>query len=79
MTLQNHVLADMIREHLRGDSRLAAQCLDIEVSDRDVVLIGHVDSAELRQTAEEAVRGVLGVRHIENRILVRVRKEAEAP
>ena len=71
MTLQNHALAHAVREYMRRDSRLASQCIDVEVSERDVILIGCTETEELKRTAEEIARGVPGVRHVENRVLVR--------
>lgn len=78
MTFQNDVLANMVRERFQEDSRLSAQCLDVEVSERDIILIGCVESEELKQTAEETARGVPGVRHVENQIVVHIPSKQEA-
>lgn len=75
MTLQNHVLAETVRNYFDRDSRLSNQCIDVEVSDRDIVLIGCASSEELKKLAEEVASGVPGVRHIENRILIKCREK----
>jgi len=71
MDLQNNVLANMVRERFRTDSRLSNQSIDVEANERCIMLVGCVDAEELRQTAECVAKGVPGVRCMENQICVR--------
>jgi osmotically-inducible protein OsmY len=67
----------MVREHFQKDSRLASQCIDVEVTERYITLVGCADSEELKRIAEEIAEGVSGVMHVENHILVRGRTKAK--
>jgi osmotically-inducible protein OsmY len=43
----------------------------VEVCERDITLIGCASTEEAREMAEEVAKGVSGVRHVENHILVK--------
>jgi osmotically-inducible protein OsmY len=72
--LEDQALIDVVRRHLQEDKRLAGQCVDIESSERCIVLVGSVETDEQKRLAEELVEGVVGVRCVENNIEVRSRQ-----
>ena len=71
MSIGNQVLGALVRDRLLGDCRLAAQPIDVSCCDGCVSLIGFVDTPEQKQLAMQLVMGLIGVRSIEDEIVVR--------
>jgi osmotically-inducible protein OsmY len=71
MSLKEQVLAGIIRCRLAEDKRTGGQSIDVYVSGGDIILLGTVDSDEQKETAGTIVRGLVGVREVVDRIVVR--------
>jgi hypothetical protein len=66
------------RERLAGHDRLGSSNIEIRVQAGEVVLAGRVEDAEVRHLAEDALRGISGVKAVYNRLRVRSH-ETEGP
>ncbi|OFX13642.1 MAG: hypothetical protein A2Z18_08730 [Armatimonadetes bacterium RBG_16_58_9] len=71
MSIRNQVLAAVIRDRLLEDGRIAALAIDVSCADGFVRLVGNVDTAEQRDLAVELITGMVGVRNVEEELLVR--------
>lgn len=67
----DEALSQLIRQRLMADCRTAGVTVEVNCSDGCICLLGHVDSAEQRKTAELLIEGMTGVRSVLNRIMVR--------
>ena len=64
-------LSQSVWRVLSQDSRLPAQCAQVEAQEGYIVLIGCVETDDQKRLAEVLAQGVSGVRHVENRLEVR--------
>ena len=71
MSVGNEALVALVRDRLMGDSRTAAQPIDVCCSEGFVSLIGFVDTLEQKSLAVQLVTGLIGVRNIKDEIVVR--------
>lgn len=71
MSIENEVLAAMIRNRLLGDLRTSALTIDVCCSDGNVRLIGCVDAEEQKKTAMHLISGVIGVIHVTDELKIR--------
>jgi len=71
LSIGNQVLAALVRDRLLADSRLAAQPIDACCCEGCVSLVGFVDAPEQKQLAVQLVIGLIGVRSVEDEIVVR--------
>ena len=60
-----------VKTALINDPVISGMQIDVDVHRGTVVLNGAVDSPSVKQKAEDAVRGVSGVRAIDNRLVIR--------
>ncbi|MDO8682096.1 MAG: BON domain-containing protein [Armatimonadota bacterium] len=75
MDVREHVMAGLIRTRLAEDRRTGGQPIDVLVANGDIYLLGQVDFDNQRQAAETIIKGLVGVRHIIDRIIVRTHKD----
>ena len=68
MTLQDMLLAGKVNMALARTNRVSAFDVGVRVLNGHVMLTGDVDSDEERAAAEEIVRGVDGVREVNNQL-----------
>ena len=66
--LDDTTIQDAVSKRLTDDSSLAA--LTVSVLDGRATLIGTVDTPELKARAERVVKGVRGVKSVDNKIVV---------
>ena len=76
MTIQDEVLASMVRNALAQDKRIGGQAIAVRVANGEVFLKGIVDAQEMRELAELVTRGIPGVRYVSVEEL-RVREVSE--
>ncbi|MDO8586765.1 MAG: BON domain-containing protein [Armatimonadota bacterium] len=74
MDIREQVMAGLIRTRLCEDRRTGGQPIDVLVANGDVYLLGQVDSEDQRMAAETIVRGLVGVRQIVDKVVVRVHR-----
>ena len=74
MDVREQVLAGLIRTRLLEDRRTGGQPIDVLVANGDVYLLGHVDSEDQRNAAETIVEGLVGVRQIVDKVVVRIHR-----
>ncbi|MCQ0970462.1 BON domain-containing protein [Paracoccus sp. TK19116] len=55
-------------DHLSDDGSLDASDIEVEVSDSEVTLSGHVESRRDKRRAEDCADAVSGVRHVQNNL-----------
>ncbi|MEN6371257.1 MAG: BON domain-containing protein [Armatimonadota bacterium] len=75
--LRNRALAESVRQHLMEDDRLGGQSLEVVASGGFIQVIGRVDTEEQKELALKLAKGVMGVRDVEDRIVVRDDSEDE--
>jgi len=76
LTIQDEVLASMVRNALAQDKRIGGQAIAVRVANGEVFLKGIVDAQEMRELAELVTRGIPGVRYVSVEEL-RVREVSE--
>lgn len=69
--LKDRALMESVRQHLMEDDRLGGQSLEVVSSGGFIQVIGRVDTEEQKELALELAKGVMGVRDVEDRIVVR--------
>jgi osmotically-inducible protein OsmY len=67
---RDRALLESVRQRIMEDSRLAGQSINVTSSGGYIQLVGTVDSEENKMLAEELARGVMGVRHVDDRLEV---------
>lgn len=72
-TLKDRALLELVKKHLLQDQRLANQSLWVSTSCGYVQISGYIESEELRAIAMDLARGVVGVRDVEDQMIVKVR------
>lgn len=75
MSIQDEALAGMVQSALIQDKRISGQAIAARVAEGDVFLKGVVDTEEQRDLAVLVVRGVAGIRHVNDDEL-RIREAA---
>ena len=76
MDVRELVMAGLIRTRLCEDRRTGGQPIDVLVANGDVYLLGQVDTEDQRIAAETIVQGLVGVRQIVDKVVVRVHRIA---
>ena len=71
MLIENEALVAVIRDRLLQDRRVAALAIDVCCSEGYVSLIGSVDTVEQKELAVQLVTGMVGVRNVNDELLVR--------
>lgn len=64
-------------DRLSDDSDLDASDIEVEVSGREVTLIGHVGSRWAKRCAEDCAESVSGIEHVQNNLRVRDRDSSQ--
>jgi len=68
--MDDSILSTKIKTKMIGDEFVKARNIDVDVLNGVVYLIGVVESSSQKRMAEGIARGVEGVRHVENQLLV---------
>jgi osmotically-inducible protein OsmY len=63
-------IRDDVHDRLHDDPYVDASDIEVEVTNNEVILKGHVDTREAKRRAEDIVEHISGVRHVENRLRV---------
>ncbi len=71
LSLCDEALLCLVRDRLLNDFRLAGQTIDVRCCDGRVSLLGTVDAPELKKLAIDLISGLIGVRHVEEELVVR--------
>lgn len=71
MSIANEALGMAIRSRLAQDCRVGALAIDVECCDGCVCLKGCVDNVEQKDLAVTLISGVIGVRAVQDELLVR--------
>ena len=71
MSIENEALVAVIRDRLLQDRRVAALAIDVRCCEGFVSLVGCVDTVEQKELAVQLVRGMVGVRSVEDELVVR--------
>ena len=71
MSIGSQALVALVRDRLLADHRLSAQPIDACCCDGCVSLVGFVDTPEQKQLAVQLIVGLIGVRSVEDQIVVR--------
>jgi hypothetical protein len=77
--LNDRELRDVVRSHLRAHNGLDADYITVEVKDGDVTLEGRVGTDYERRVAERVLTDVLGLRNVQNQLVVQAIHRAESP
>ena len=79
MTISDSALINTVRDILLKDSRTAGQTIDVIASEGVIVLFGTCDEDHQAHVAVTLAEGLVGVKHVLDRITrrnIRVRKAA---
>ncbi len=68
--MDDSILSTKIKTKMIGDEFIKARNIDVDVLNGVVYLIGVVESSSQKRMAAGIARGVEGVRHVENQLLV---------
>lgn len=74
MDVREQVICGLIRTRLAEDRRTGGQPIDVLVANGDVYLLGQVDTEDQRLAAELIIRGLVGVRQVVDRVVVRAHR-----
>lgn len=74
---RNRALMESVRRHLMEDDRLGGQSLNVVSCGGFIQIVGRVDTQEQKVLALELAKGVVGVRNVEDCIVVRDDSEDE--
>lgn len=77
--LSDRELRDVVRSHLRAHNGLDADYITVQVSDGAVTLEGRVGTDNERRVAERVLTDVLGIREVNNSLVVQAIHRAESP
>ena len=77
--LNDRELRDVVRSHLRAHNGLDADYITVDVKDGDVTLEGRVGTDYERRVAERVLTDVLGLRNVQNQLVVQAIHRAESP
>jgi len=69
-TLLDEPMVSEIASMLRLSPIPDLRFLEVEESDHEVIITGHVGSYYLKQLAQETIRPAIGIRRLRNRVLV---------
>lgn len=67
-TMREEFLATQVKSAIKSDSRTAGSFTHVEVHDSTVILTGRASNKEQLKEIEMVVRGVPGVKDIENKM-----------
>jgi hypothetical protein len=68
-----------VHERLTDDPWLDASNIEVEVTDGEITLGGHVENREAKHRAERLVEDILGVGHVQNNLRVRPQGSLTSP
>lgn len=77
--LSDRELRDLVRSHLRAHNGLDADFITVQVRDGAVTLEGRVGTDYERRVAEHVLTDSLGLKSVENALVVQAMHRAESP